>query len=172
VRIAELEQLTGLDFGPLSAHDAKPGPGVARARRRPADRRPGRDPVLAGLDPILNPQGLRQVIPHLSSRAADILSGIWLGSVERWPDVRTGAHRRRGARRLPPRCLPRRRGHPWRNPGTAGQQFIVTPGNLGFVAANNTGSPTPPSRTSRRRSAARRAGRSSHASSSRATRWT
>ena len=25
VRIAELEQLTGLDFGPLSAHDAKPG---------------------------------------------------------------------------------------------------------------------------------------------------
>ena len=26
VRIAELERLTGLDFGPLSAHDAKPGP--------------------------------------------------------------------------------------------------------------------------------------------------
>src|SRR5262245_22460754 len=33
------------------------------------------------------------------------------------------------------------------NPGTAGQQFIVTPANLGFVAANNTSSPTPPSRS-------------------------
>src|SRR6185369_8628610 len=36
---------------------------------------------------------------------------------------------------------------PGANPGTAGQQFIVTPGNIGFVAANNTGSPTPPSRS-------------------------
>jgi hypothetical protein len=35
---------------------------------------------------------------------------------------------------------------PAANPGTAGQQFIVTPTNIGFVAANNTSSPTPPSR--------------------------
>ena len=31
--------------------------------------------------------------------------------------------------------------------GTSGQQFIVTPANVGFAAANNTSSPTPPSRT-------------------------